>query len=143
TRTMVGLPDCAATGVANAIPSKVSPAMVVFISNSSSRIVIAYAMEWISKPQMDDLNSIRHVRNVFAHSEKAHTFEKGSITKECRAFGQHLSKMFKDSGFEEKSEGRELYMATCLGLGLSLVRATNVVLKQLTLVRAIENCRLQ
>lgn len=53
------------------------------LGDFSSRISIAYALGVIFSDERDDLNRIRRVRNVFAHSVIPLTFENELIAKEC------------------------------------------------------------
>jgi hypothetical protein len=51
----------------------------------AARTEIAYALESISKEQKTILNSIRRVRNVFAHAVRPITFEHELIADVCKA----------------------------------------------------------
>lgn len=53
------------------------------LGSFSSKIILAFAMGIIDKPTYNDLNSIRNIRNVFAHSVLNVSFETPQVTREC------------------------------------------------------------
>jgi DNA-binding MltR family transcriptional regulator len=53
------------------------------LSDLSDRIKVAYALSVFGPETRDDLNSIRHIRNLFAHHPEQHSFSEPEIVKEC------------------------------------------------------------
>jgi hypothetical protein len=54
-----------------------------FLGTFSAKIRLSYALGLISKNQRDNLNTIKDIRNVFAHSTKVMTFENTQISQHC------------------------------------------------------------
>jgi DNA-binding MltR family transcriptional regulator len=54
-----------------------------FLGSFSAKIRLAYVLGLISKSQRDDLNTIKDIRNTFAHSTKFLEFSHQLISKEC------------------------------------------------------------
>jgi hypothetical protein len=54
------------------------------LSTFSSKIMIAYAMKIFGKEIRSDLNTVREIRNIFAHSILGLTFDTKEIEKACQ-----------------------------------------------------------
>jgi DNA-binding MltR family transcriptional regulator len=53
------------------------------LADFSARIKIAYALKLFGSQTRDDLESIGHIRNLFAHHPDVHSFSVPEIAKEC------------------------------------------------------------
>lgn len=83
----------------------------------SSKIKIAYALSIIGDETKKDLNRLRLVRNVFAHSPKKLTFETSEIAASCSRLG--LIKRWPQMS-DETLDARELFLLTCTEYSLWL-----------------------
>ena len=99
-------------------------------STFAQRINTAYAFNLIAKQEKDDLNTIKEIRNYFAHHPKKMTFHNKEIKKLCDKLS--LTKSVYDPIKKKKKtfSARELYLFT---IGLFVVRAHNVMLKNNTI----------
>jgi mannitol operon repressor len=61
------------------------------LSTFASRITAAYCLGLIDKIQYNDLNTIRKIRNLFAHGLQGISFEDGRVIKECEKLKSHLT----------------------------------------------------
>jgi DNA-binding MltR family transcriptional regulator len=64
------------------------------LSSLSARIKAAYCMGLISRSMYDDLESVRKIRNKFAHKMHGYTFDEPEIVSWCKSL--KLAKMIKD-----------------------------------------------
>lgn len=78
------------------------------LGNFSSRIYMAYAFKLLKKPMLNDLIAIKNIRNAFAHSHKAISFNTSAVEAACKTL-----KSFPNKGFKET---REIFIWHCLRL---------------------------
>lgn len=82
----------------NGIPKKVQAS--IFDSNGplstfSSKIKMAYSLGYIGKPLYEDLDTVRRIRNEFAHTSKEVDFIGNAVSDTIRAL--HCVQQFKDA----------------------------------------------
>ena len=64
----------------------------------SARITAAFCLGLIDRVQYDDLNIIRQIRNLFAHSLHGVTFKSAEVVKEVKKLKAHrLARIVKDT----------------------------------------------
>ena len=90
------------------------------ISSFSARIKTAYCLGLISKSVYEDLNTIKSIRNEFAHKLQGYTFDEPEIIKWCKSL--KLAKMITDTSphFPDTHGGLFLLGVTQLSMYLSL-----------------------
>jgi DNA-binding MltR family transcriptional regulator len=54
------------------------------LADLSSRIKLAYALDLFGPETRDDLDSIRRIRNLFAHRPEQHSFREPPIAADCK-----------------------------------------------------------
>lgn len=91
----------------------------------ANRIDIAYALGLISKEQTNDLDTIRNIRNVFAHAVKDISFKDPLVKAECKQFKHKLI----CCGAHTCDEPRHHYSNVCHTLAIELYE--NNIAKQL------------
>ncbi len=80
----------------NEIPKKVQSSLFDFngaLSNFSSKIKLAYSLGFISKRLYEDLETVRKIRNGFAHSTKRVDFTTSPVAAEIEAM--HCIQQFR------------------------------------------------
>ena len=99
-------------------------------STFAQRISTAYAFNLIAKQEKDDLNTIKEIRNYFAHHPRKMTFRNKEIKKLCDKLS--LAKSVYDPIKKKKKtfSSRELYLFT---IGLFVGSAHNVMPKNNTI----------
>lgn len=81
------------------------------LSSFASKILMAYALHHFGSDERDDLDTIRRIRNAFAHSPRPIRFENSLIAAEC----DKLKNIGKPR-LENASASRSAYILRCLDL---------------------------
>ena len=93
------------------------------LSSFSQRIAIAYAFDFISQVQYEDFETIRKIRNHFAHHPLETTFNTNDIKQLCAALS-----MFKETSHEQYPAPGERYrIAYLLGCGILCARFLDTI----------------
>jgi hypothetical protein len=83
------------------------------LSSFSAKIVFSYALQFITASQRKELNSIREIRNVFAHTLRNLDFNNTLIQSECLKLRTHDPLPYK---FAVKNNNRLIFSNTTLVL---------------------------
>jgi len=93
------------------------------LSSFDQRIAIAYAFDLISQVQYKDFETIRKIRNHFAHHPLDTTFNTNDIKQLCAALS-----MFKETSHESHpAPGERHRIAYLLSCGISCGRLLNTI----------------
>lgn len=90
------------------------------LSNFSQRINIAYAFDFIPKYHFKDLDTIRRIRNHFAHHPLDSTFETNEIKQRCSKFSM-FDELIESNVMIEERKYRNIYLITCAMICASLM----------------------
>ena len=85
----------------------------------SSRISMAFALEIISKETKENLNTIRRIRNDFAHKMELHTFDEDqSIIDRCKnlQIAVKQAKSYPEPHKSDLQRPRKLYELTVISI---------------------------
>jgi DNA-binding MltR family transcriptional regulator len=92
------------------------------LSSFNSRIKIAYCMGLISKSVFDDLDTIRKIRNKFAHKMHGYSFDEPEIVGWCSSL--KLAKMVAEATSYPRAQGDLFILGVTLlasHLGMKIV----------------------
>jgi DNA-binding MltR family transcriptional regulator len=81
------------------------------LADLGSRIKVAYAMNLFGPETRDDLNSIRRIRNLFAHHPEQHSFWEPEIAEECRHL--HIVNTLTIAHGVDRRDPRSRYIGAC------------------------------
>jgi len=89
------------------------------LNSFSSKIIVGYALGIYDEGMRNDLNIVRNIRNVFAHSKRLIQFDHPLIVKElAKATRSYLSKV----GPQGAAEFSSRYVVLCSWLANKLLR---------------------
>lgn len=90
------------------------------LQTMSARIEIAYALELISEIEKNNIDSVRRIRNVFAHAIRPITFENELIIKECNTLPVFESTYYIKDDPAAYNAHRKKYMQAIMGIAVYL-----------------------
>ncbi len=87
------------------------------------RIIVSHALGDISASDRDQLQCIRRVRNVFAHSPRPISFAHPLIVEECALLGMATSDMSAVANALLRREARRNFEQSCMDLTMGMLNA--------------------
>jgi len=93
------------------------------LSSTYTKTQVAWSFGLISRPVRDRIDTLRSIRNAFAHSSKSISFDTPIIAKDCKKLPKTD---FNAPWIGAVSEYRRRYVAEVLALLLELINASHV-----------------